>query len=45
MPAPPEHGSVLPLARIPRVSKAPKLEEFLNAQPREAGLTVDTFRQ
>src|SRR6185295_2793804 len=44
-PAPPEHGSVIPLARIPRVGKAPKLEEFLNAQPREAELAVDTFRQ
>jgi len=44
-PAPPEHGLVIPLAGIPRVTKAPKLEEFLNAQPREAELAVDTFRQ
>jgi hypothetical protein len=44
-PARPAHGSVIPFARIPRVSKAPKLDDFRNNQPREAELAVDSFRQ
>jgi hypothetical protein len=44
-PAPPVHGSVIPLARIPRVSKAPKFDDFLNHRAREAELAVDSFRQ
>jgi len=37
-PAPPTHGSVIPLTHIPRVSNPPKLEQFLNNLPREAGV-------
>src|SRR6266404_3423094 len=37
--------ATIPLARIPRVSKAPKLEDFLAGRPREAELLVDDFRQ
>jgi Domain of unknown function (DUF5916) len=45
-PAPPAAGiRTVPLARIPRVSKAPKLEDFLQNRPREAELTVREFRQ
>jgi len=35
----------IPLSRIPRVHRAPKLEDFLENQPREAELTVTNFRQ
>ena len=35
----------IPLSRIPRVHRAPKLEDFLENQPREAELTVTDFRQ
>src|SRR5258708_2206676 len=38
-------GATIPLARIPRVTRAPKLEDFLKNKPREAELTVDDFRQ
>ncbi|HEY3629200.1 MAG TPA: DUF5916 domain-containing protein [Terracidiphilus sp.] len=31
--------------RVPRVSRAPKLEEFLNGIPREAEVAVSVFRQ
>src|SRR5258707_13901512 len=45
-PSPPlPSGATIPLARIPRVSKPPKLENFLENKPREAELTVDDFRQ
>ena len=45
-PSPPPPGrATIPLARIPRVSKAPKLEDFLKSRPREAELVVDDFRQ
>jgi hypothetical protein len=44
-PAPPPHGSVIPLARIPRVIRLPKFDDFLNNQRREAELAVDSFRQ
>jgi hypothetical protein len=42
---PPPSGTTIPLARIPRVSKAPKLEDFLENRPRQAELAVDNFRQ
>src|SRR6266571_5451533 len=45
-PSPPPPGrATIPLARIPRVSKAPKLEDFLVSRPREAELVIDDFRQ
>src|SRR3989442_720815 len=45
-PCPPPPGrATIPLARIPRVSKSPKLEDFLESRPREAELVVDDFRQ
>ena len=31
--------------RVPRVSRPPKIEDFLNGTPREAELAVTTFRQ
>ncbi len=34
-----------PTLTIPRVSRAPKLEDFLSGTPREAELTVTDFRQ
>jgi hypothetical protein len=42
---PPPIGTTIPLARIPRVNKAPKLEDFLENQPREAEFAVENFRQ
>ncbi len=42
---PPQAGATVPLARIPRVTTAPKLEDFLENKPREAELTVENFRQ
>jgi hypothetical protein len=45
-PSPPAPaGATIPLARIPRVSQPPKLEDFLENKPREAELTVEDFRQ
>jgi hypothetical protein len=35
----------IPLSRIPRVHRAPKLEDFLENHPREAELAVADFRQ
>lgn len=35
----------VPTLRIPRVSRAPRLADFLNHTPREAELTVTDFRQ
>src|SRR5260370_16155410 len=35
----------IPLSKIPRVHRAPKLEDFLENRPREAELTVSDFRQ
>ena len=35
----------IPLSRIPRVHRVPKLEDFLENQPREGELTVTNFRQ
>jgi len=35
----------IPLSKIPRVHRAPRLEDFLEDRPREAELTVADFRQ
>jgi len=43
--APPPDEAKIPLSKIPRVHHAPRLEEFLKNQPREAELTVTDFRQ
>ncbi|HEX4546145.1 MAG TPA: DUF5916 domain-containing protein [Candidatus Acidoferrum sp.] len=42
--APPDNGKI-PLSKIPRVRRAPKLEDFLENHPREAELTVTDFQQ
>ena len=39
--APPPGRSTIPLARIPRVSRAPRLDDFLQDKPREAELVID----
>ena len=44
-PAHPPNEAKIPLSKIPRVHRAPKLEDFLEDQPREAELTVTDFRQ
>jgi hypothetical protein len=43
--APPPDAAKIPLSKIPRVNRAPKLEDFLENHPREAELTVTDFRQ
>src|SRR6266478_4240804 len=43
--APPPDAAKIPLSKIPRVHRAPKLEDFLENRPREAELTVSDFRQ
>jgi Domain of unknown function (DUF5916) len=43
--APPPDAAKIPLSKIPRVQRAPKLEDFLEDHPREAELTVTDFRQ
>jgi hypothetical protein len=43
--APPPDAAKIPLSKIPRVHRAPKLEDFLENNPREAELTVTDFRQ
>ena len=42
---PPPVRKPIPLARIPRVHRPPKLEDFLQDRPREAELEVTDFRQ
>jgi hypothetical protein len=42
---PPPDAAKIPLSKIPRVQRAPKLEDFLENHPREAELTVTDFRQ
>ena len=42
---PPSDAAKIPLSKIPRVHRAPKLEDFLENHPREAELTVTDFRQ
>ena len=44
-PTPPLTGAKIPLSRIPRVQRPPKLEDFLEDHPREAELVVSDFRQ
>ncbi len=43
--APPPDAAKIPLSKIPRVQRAPKLEDFLENHPREAELAVTDFRQ
>ncbi len=43
--APPPDTAKIPLSKIPRMHRAPKLEDFLENHPREAELTVSDFRQ
>src|SRR5229473_3099511 len=43
--APPPNKAKIPLSKIPRVHRAPNLEDFLGNRPREAELTVTDFRQ
>src|SRR6266849_1231494 len=43
--APPPDAAKIPLSKLPRVHRAPKLEDFLENHPREAELTVTDFRQ
>jgi hypothetical protein len=46
MPSPPPlGGATIPLAHMPRVSKPPRLDDFLENKPREAELVVESFRQ
>jgi hypothetical protein len=42
---PPPDAAKIPLSKIPRVHRAPKLEDFLENRPREAELAVADFRQ
>ncbi len=44
-PAPAAPPPVRPTLRIPRVTRAPKLEDFLNGAPREAEAAITDFRQ
>jgi hypothetical protein len=41
----PPSGATIPLAKIPRVTHRPKLEDFLENRPREAELRITDFRQ
>jgi hypothetical protein len=42
---PPPNAATIPLAKIPRVSRPPRLEDFLENKPREAELAIEDFRQ
>src|SRR6266705_4523990 len=42
-PTPP--AQTIPLSRIPRVTRPPKLSDFIDGRAREAELTVTDFRQ
>ena len=42
---PPANAAKIPLSNIPRVQRAPKLEDFLEDRPREMELAVGDFRQ
>ena len=44
-PPPAPDAGKIPLSKIPRVQRAPKLEDFVENHPREAELTVTDFRQ
>jgi hypothetical protein len=43
--APPADAAKIPLSKIPRVKRAPKLVDFLENHSREAELTVTDFRE
>ena len=43
--APPPDAAKIPLSKIPRVHRAPQLEDFLENRPREAELAITDFRQ
>jgi len=45
VPAPPPAGGKIPLSKIPRVTRAPKFEDYLHGSQREAELAVSDFRQ
>jgi len=40
-----QNGTPTPTIKIPHVSRAPKLEDFLNGTPREAETVINDFRQ
>lgn len=42
---PPLPGATIPLSKIPRVTHAPRIEDFLEGRAREAEFTVTDFRQ
>src|SRR6266568_3436714 len=42
---PPPDAAKIPLSRIPRVHRAPKLEDFLENRPRETELAVSDFHR
>jgi hypothetical protein len=42
---PPLPDATIPLSKIPRVTRPPKIEDFLESRPREAEFTVTDFRQ
>jgi uncharacterized protein DUF5916 len=42
---PPANAAKIPFSTIPRVQRAPKLEDFLENRPREMELSVSDFRQ
>jgi hypothetical protein len=42
---PPLPSATIPLSKIPRVTRPPKIEDFLESRPREAELAVTDFRQ
>ena len=44
-PSPAPSAGKIPLSMIPRVHRAPRLEDFTENRPREAELTVSDFRQ
>ena len=45
LPSPPKAGAVKPSLRVPRVTRAPQMEDFLNGTPREAEAVITDFRQ
>ncbi len=45
VPLPPAGPSAIPFERIPRVTRAPRIEDFIEDRAREAELAVSDFRQ
>ena len=45
MPSPPAAATTIPFERIPHVTRAPRIDDFLEGRPREAELAVSDFRQ